>query len=253
VRLLERAGSAGEAVRLSDLLPDDAPPGLRAAAAGIELGAVPRLGSRRAFRGEQIAASLSSSPLLDQISIPERVTVRHAGGLATKELVQSAIAGFLEERGWTETGSLDLHQMQWPQETISPGPSPNLEVAGVSWDASRGTVQFVLRCRRQERCGSFLVRVPVAPEMADAWRKKLGNGISRVRGKLTAGGEGWPVLTRAGGRCRFSLENRAVRISMPVVCLQRGTLGQIIRVRDAANHQVFLGKIVGAGKVRSTF
>ena len=59
------------------------------------------------------------------------------------------------------------------------------------------------------------------------------------------------ALTQPGDSATLILENDGIRISLAVVCLQRGFLRQEIRVRDAAGQRVYRAEVVGAGLLRA--
>src|SRR5882724_3982563 len=101
VRLYERAGVAGEAIRLSDFLPPEAPAGVRNMAATIHLGRSPQLSSTRVLSREQILYRIKEhTGLLEQISVPERVTVTRQGWPIAAASVRQAMLDFAAKQNW---------------------------------------------------------------------------------------------------------------------------------------------------------
>jgi flagella basal body P-ring formation protein FlgA len=59
------------------------------------------------------------------------------------------------------------------------------------------------------------------------------------------------ILVYAGKPAMLSMHGGAMNISMRVICLDRGSLGQTIRVRDAAGRQIFHAKVIGLAAVQA--
>jgi len=250
VRLLERAGSAGEAIRLSDLLPPVVTPEMLRAAATVQLGRSPRLGSVRVLRAREIADRLANSAIFEEVSIPDQIMVQRVGYQLVSENVQAVIAEFLKKEHWPVSG---VPALKWNPETYALSSSPRLEVDRTGWDAMRQELQFTVSCVPRKLCGSFLVQMPLSAEGMEQWRGKFGgSSLRHGQEKLTAN-RSLPLLVRAGQSCRFLVQSGGLRISLPVICLQRGRLGQTIRVREAGGHHTFTGQISSAATVQSSF
>jgi hypothetical protein len=240
VRLNRRAGVAGEAIRLSDLLPADAPADLRTAAAVLELGKCPQLGSTRVLTGAQITQSLQSRPdVLARLLVPERVTVVRQAWAVKPLPVQRAIADFAERQHWNlRVGGLGEIEIAGNPQALTDNPA--LLVQNVLPDGVRHRLQFVVRCSSEQICGSFLASTEMPMNLAVAPRAKRNS--SRP-------GE---TLARAGQFALLSLDDGNLHISLRVVCLEPGLLGQTIRVRDATSRRIFHAEVVAAGALRAS-
>ena len=62
-----------------------------------------------------------------------------------------------------------------------------------------------------------------------------------------------PVLARPGERAMLFLELDGMRISMPVVCLDRGARQQRICVRDLQNRRTFVAEVMAEKQLRAVF
>jgi flagella basal body P-ring formation protein FlgA len=62
-----------------------------------------------------------------------------------------------------------------------------------------------------------------------------------------------PILAEAGKPAMLRFDGRGLRIWMRVLCLERGALGQEIRVRDPENHRVFHAEVTGVAELRAIF
>jgi Chaperone for flagella basal body P-ring formation len=249
----------GAIIHLSDLLPADAPNTLRTEAAAVALGRAPQPGSLRVLRAPQLARRLAEKTnLLDRLSLPAQITVRRRGWPIQQENIRAAVEHFLQEKGWDQEGRLDMAGLEWTGDFAALKPNPGLEVAGAAWDSLRPVLQLRLRCAEPALCSSFLVQLPVPESQGALWRRRLEAppALAAKRGapqtpkaKAIAG----PPLTQPGDAATLILQSGAIRISLPVVCLQRGALRQEIRARDASSQRIFQAEVVGTDLLRVTF
>jgi Chaperone for flagella basal body P-ring formation len=240
VRLNGRAGVAGETIRLSDLLPADAPANLRVAAVGVELGRSPQLGSRRTLSEEQITQDLKSHPeILARLFIPERVTVARRGWTIRPVLVKNAIRDFAEKQHWN-LGPGDFGAVELSGNPQALTGTPALLVQNALQDSVRHRLQFVLRCADMKVCGSFLVSTAMPLSLSH---------VAMARQSLRRNGK---TLARAGESALLSINGVNLRISLRVICLEPGLLGQTIRVRDANSRRIFRAEVVGSGALRAS-
>jgi hypothetical protein len=242
-------------VWLSDLLPPDAPSPLQKASAAIELCQAPQPGSARVLDAEQITVKLAGQPeVLRQLAIPPRITVRYSGWPIAEETVRMAISKFLREQGWRRDLP-DAARLEWLRPLSATEKPPTLQVMGLNWDNRQQSIQVRLRCSTRASCGSFLVHVVLPPPLGDEWRDRLGSGIglnSPRAGQSAAATGDSAALAEKGKPATLILDGGSVRISVRVICLQRGVLNQQIRVFDARSRHVFHAEVVGAGLLHAT-
>ena len=60
------------------------------------------------------------------------------------------------------------------------------------------------------------------------------------------------ILTRAGQKATMLLEENGMRISIGVICLQGGRLGQRIRVLDPVRRHIFRAEVLTDHRLRMT-
>jgi hypothetical protein len=253
IRLSETAETKSATVRLSDVLPVEAPAALRKAGNGIELGRAPQPGSARVFESRQIIACLSQAPeILRRISVPSSVTVRRTGWPISGEAVRTLTAEFLRRRGIQ--GESAGSALAWPSGLTTAQENPALQIVGEKWGS--GSLQLRLRCVEREACGSFLVRASL-PQLDEASGKRTtrssGGSSADLVPRIAPSLNKSRNLAEAGGRATLIMDSGAVHISLPVVCLQRGALHEQIRVRDAGSSRIFSGEVLGLGVLRAVF
>jgi flagellar basal body P-ring formation chaperone FlgA len=238
-------------VWLSDFLPSDAPAGLRRAAAAIEICRAPQPGSVRVLEAGQIEGRLGQRAAeFRQLLVPARVTVRAVGWPIAEESVRHAISKFLRE----QDGKSDLpavSKIEWPEEFTATAEYPSLQAIGMEWDERQHSAQFRLRCSDRISCGSFMVHVPLPPEFSQQWHESL-RAESAPDPQPPSPGTPGTILAERGKAATLIFDAGNVRISLRVICLERGELNQQIRVFNVQSRRVFRAEVVGVGLLRAT-
>jgi hypothetical protein len=246
-------------VRLSDLLPPGEPEAIRMAGASIRLGTSPLPGSTRTIDKELLIERLAEYPaLLRRTCLPERIFVRRGGRPIPPQAVQNAISDFLRARGVNPAQFHASPLAAGATQIRTLGRNPAIEVTGSRWDPRQQSLEFRLRCHARSGCGSFLVkmRMPERPSGALLRRlSSLGAAASSALPPAVAAhvAEPQPSLEQAGDAAILVVASGGIRISLPVICLQRGALRETIRVRAANGHRVFHAEIMGSGLLRAAF
>jgi hypothetical protein len=236
---------ADNVIRLSDLLPEDAPEGLREQAYRIELGRSPQCRTPRVLQSGEIARRLGGHAGLEQlVSIPERITVERQGQRISGDLVRRAIDEFLamHPQGSTAADFAGLKVLGAPEVSAS---APPLRVEAARWDRQRNHLEFVIACVHEKTCGRFLA----VADLPDAGPHPE-NFLPGPRPRANAGAPP-PILARAGSAAMMNMEDGRIHIELRVICLQPGALGQTIRAREADGLRIYRAQVTGAGTLRA--
>ena len=235
---------------LSDLLAENAPDALRQTGRTIVLGHSPMPGASGTIPAAQIAGQLPLE-LRPQISLPAQFNIHRDGWPLSQGLIEGALARYLAQRaGANLAGIGNLH---WDEDFKAALPAPALEVVSASWDRAQTGLDFHLRCAHRDECASFLVHASVSPAVAAMLRAANvtpGLGAARAEAGLHRLA---PILVRAGKSAIMTADVEGMHISLPVVALQRGSLGQTVRARDPATRKIFAARVVGEGKLAAVF
>ena len=121
----------------------------------------------------------------------------------------------------------------------------SLRVEDVFWDSIRRVVQIRMACEQSAMCLPFLINARVSQANESAVRDKLSRGMAPAVGRSQRA----KTLVQNGKPATLFVQNQGLRITTPVVCLQRGTEGQWVRVRIAKSKSIVLAQVVGAGLV----
>lgn len=252
----EKIEVSGRTLTLAALLPANAPVELRSAAQNIDLGRGPLLGSIRVLKKDEMEARLKNFPeILQSILLPSQVIVQRRGSRIAPDQLQSAIAAFLRSRGWNMNGLPGGSAFQVEGAAKTSLPHAGLVVESATWDAEHKGLQFRVQCSDRTVCGNFLVHIQPGPETISLWRQRFGGPqqpfsvasahalvVKRVAQKPSPE----LVLVLAGKPATLILQGNGIRITMPVICLEPGSLAQNIRVRDVLGKHSFEAKVIGA-------
>lgn len=141
-------------------------------------------------------------------------------------------------------------QVRFLSPVSSSSENADLEVLNVStWTG--GTAKVELRCRDHHACLPFYVllsqpatgRVGGATSILTAANSRLGTTIPVPAAQL---------VIRNGDSATLLFEDTALRITLPVICLESGSRGQKIRVVSTDHKRFFKAEVVQAGLLRAT-
>lgn len=228
--LLRSAEIPGGRIRMSDLLPANAPEAMRSAAAGVELGNAPQLGSPRTFERAEIEVALRRSlELQGKLGIPDRITVKRAG----RYLAPADVLGAVQQALSGTDFRLNLQDIDVPLVAVSGGPAM-VRVQHFGFDSQQKLMQFWLSVSG--------MKLPVI-------------ATARIRSEVPAIVPRVPVrpvlLVKPGDRVTMIVEGTGYRLSVPVQCLGPGARGQVIRVLDRHSPRIYRAKVIGTGMVQS--
>lgn len=143
-------------------------------------------------------------------------------------------------------------RFEWPESLTANEEHAKLEVTAVAWDNRQQTPQFRLRCAQRSACGDFLVHVVLPAPVADAWQRHLVSPASLRLASAASSAASGPVLAHRGKPAILVLQGRGMRVSLPVICTEPGTLNQRIRVFDTHSRRVFYADVVGEGLLHAS-
>lgn len=238
----EVAISGGE-FSLADLLPPDACPALRLATAQIRLGRTPRAGSLRVFTGGELRMRLEKmqrggSELRRMIvQVPDRVVVRSAGPRLSCAEIGSGLFGF---SGFSSAAPVCGAGDRVPADAT-------FEAIRRIWDPAHASWNVTARCRRPADCVPFLLQIPepAASELGFSQpTMKLTDFAARPRYLEHA-------IIRPGQNARLLWEQNGVRLTIPVVCLDAGGTGEIVRARLRQSSRVLRAEVIDGKTLRA--
>jgi flagella basal body P-ring formation protein FlgA len=139
--------------------------------------------------------------------------------------------------------AVNLNQIELLSGTSSTREDASLRVVSVT-DQTEGAVKVKLRCQDNQECLPFYVLVHGI------------DGVNVTRAIVSAA----PVakasvpqnVIRGGDHATLILESPDSRMRLPVICLQSGVRGQIIRVASPDHRQLFHAEIIAPGILKGS-
>ena len=168
---------------------------------------------------------------------------------AADTAASDAVLRYLVTRDAAFASLLSLH----PDSLQVPSPPPPgavVKVRNYRWDALLKQFEFHLECSPVRSCRPFLATLLFAD--AENLSPADASNIFPDRGALRALGSA-PTLVRAGEHVRLLVIGPGVRMKIPAVSLERGVLGQTIRVRSVEDPKVFYAQVRGKGWLQTAF
>ena len=174
--------------------------------------------------------------------------------------VASWINGVLRSRG---TGAGNDSPATFPREIAlgnlpsreldcgaMPGLAPgiSLDLTRIFYDRPLHSWEFLLRCASSADCVPFLVRWP-QPAGGDLKQE----GPSQLFSSTSQGNSPQiqRVLVRPGETATLVWDQDGIRVVLPVICLDRGNIGDSIRVRIKSGSRVLRAEIVNESLLRA--
>jgi hypothetical protein len=172
----------------------------------------------------------------------------------TLQNVWRVVVGELRERElggpqWPRPEDLELFVASWTSD------HRRLRVTSLCWDDRAQHIQLQLECGEVGTCLPFLVYVHADPSAAALAR---GRADSRLRSPLEAcgirtgarphGKNLTGTVIRAGDRATAVFLAAGLRMAATVKCLERGSAGEVIRVRSQDGH-IFRARILGPAQL----
>jgi hypothetical protein len=252
VTLLANAEVQGETIFLANLLPENASHALRTSAEAISLGVTPQIGSIRRFRGDAILAALQRSGLSSSFLIPEVVTVHRAGRTLSREEAFAAIQSALAKSYGGEPPQLHPEDLTFDTALEVPGTDSQLEVTQMAFDQAIGRARFRLQSRTAPGTNAFYVTAHVAPEAFAAVSANAVRPKPRTFTKSPAPADS-PVLADPRQFARLHLRSSNSDMLLTVKPLERGHLGETIRVRLPSSGKTLQARVAGKNSLEAVF
>ena len=286
IRIPKFAEVQGETIRLSDLLPPDAPADLEQIGARIDLGDSPDPASQRVLSKDQIELQLREFPsICERLEIPERLIVSCKQRRLSPDEIWTAIESFLAAEGLSATGSVLQRLPSYQATVFVTRQDPGLVVKRMEPDRVRRQIRFLLWTSNEPQVLPFYVTVEEPPRTAGrSWpshsdagpasrtfpltRRSFGRRTKRVlracswasRSGVTArkAGSAQPaappaiVLVTKGTPAKLVVETQTLRMTALVTPLESGVQGQVIRVRNLDTQRAFKAEVVGKGLLHAS-
>jgi hypothetical protein len=251
VALLAEVSVQGDTIMLADLLPQKTPLQLRNIANQVPLGSAPKSGATRQFYGDAIITAIRDAGLQPvNFVVPPVIRVRRLERTLTREEAFAAIQTARAQDPNAAIPDFRLQDISLDATVEVPRGEPRLEVTKMVFDQQTGRTRFRLVARSADGIVPFYVtaRTP-ADESAATLAVALATSLTGDR--VSAPASAMLVDPRTPAILYLHSPDSYMLIS--VKPLQRGRLGENIRVRLPANGKTLIARVTGNGRLDATF
>ena len=251
IALLADSEVHGDAILLANFLPPNAPRAFQNAAEAILLGSLPQRGSTRRLSRDAVAIE-SGGLLLSSFAVPEFMTVRRAGRALTREEIFAAIQTALAKRHTLELPEFRAQDLLYDAAITVPYGDVRLEVTQISFDEAIGCARFRLRPQAVPGALPFYVTArPVPPISAQALQSV--KKFQPFAASRNLPGSAAAILVDPRQSARLHLHSQDSDMLLAVRPLERGHLGETIRVRLRASGKTLQARVVGNNSLDAVF
>jgi len=244
VAILSHVEVETEAITLAQMLPRSAPLALRHASGEVSFGSAPSFGSSRTIGSAEIVSAMESAGLPPRtFMIPGLVHVRRVGRTLTRTEVFRAIESSLRSQHPDARLPFSPGDLEISGSLRFPPGNANLKVVGLRYDDMLDREIF----RLFSVSSASLVPFEVSVRMP-----KLPAAPTQISSLPPAPAPS-PVLVDPRFYAQLVLISEDAEIQMQVRPLQRGHLGDSIRVRMPQNGRTFFARVTGPGTVQASF
>jgi hypothetical protein len=273
--LMQDAFVQGKSIYLSDLLPESSPTAISIPAHDIVIGRSPQPGSTRVLSSAEIVRSLDGEKILNEVAVPQQIVVHRAGHLITREEVADAVRRTLNRNEALRTIQITAESIRSSAHVFTSMPNADLRVTRIELDRSLREIKFWLVSGAEPTLLPFMATVsatcdaceqaeapPGGAEQSSNSQNKLLDTLQTMKFPDSSLSEPTstqpavvaPALVEAGKMARLHLSSGSgMQMYLAATALERGTLGQIIRVKIQDTGKILPANVVGRGQLEAQF
>ncbi|HZP04926.1 MAG TPA: hypothetical protein VFB43_08500 [Terracidiphilus sp.] len=159
-------------------------------------------------------------------------------GTARYAITAEQVAAAVADRGM----QLSPDQVTFFTSVVSSASAPELKVKSIDRMGAQRAVARI-ECADSQQCLPFVV----ALNLNQAQQAELAASSAQQTPRSIAQAKPSPILLHAGAPAVLQLDGMHVHVRLTVICLENGTLGQMIRATDHDRKQIYLAKVTESG------
>jgi hypothetical protein len=213
------------------------------------MGAAPQPGNTRILERDAVERQASASEgVLEEVSVPESIALTRDSRPITLTEVYEAVRMALKRSGMPAATTLQPADVLFESQVFVGLGDSGLQVMRMEFDRGLRRARFLLWPSRSPKVLPFFAtaqfegELPLAPIRPSMEFSRLTQNSVASAAKRPAMQE---ILVSPGERATLTLHSTALRIFVDVVSLERGTLGQQIRVRMMDTGKVLSAQVDG--------
>jgi hypothetical protein len=250
VVLLADVQVQGDAILLANLLPPNAPRAISDAAGKITLGSAPQNGTPRQFSNDAIITAIQDAGLRPaSFVVPLTVTVHRTARPLTLLDIWPAIQFFLEKHPVNALRNLQPADLTFAASVAISGNNNRLAVTRLTFDAALHRANFCLRIQNVPGAQRFEVTARISSSPSNNARR----GFRQTSGDAPDLSASAMVLVDPRQSAHLRLHSPDSEMLLAVRPLQRGHLGETIRVRLRPSGKTLQARVVGQNALDAIF
>lgn len=251
IALLAITEVQSDTILLAHLLPATASRSVRDAAERVALGTAPQNGASRQFTRESLNVAIAASGLSPaDFAIPAIVTVRRGSRLISLEEIYAAIQSALARNPMPGLSSLQLQDLALDADVRVPPGDAGLVVTQATLDQFIGRARFRLVPRTAPSVHPFFVTAKLEASIPDPLNRRLVT-VAAHSGAAAIDTSGL-ILVAADRPARLHLHSENMDMLVQVRPLQKGRLGEVIRVRLVGTGRTMQARVTADGLLDAT-
>lgn len=253
----------GGSVYLSDLLPESASSPTRSQARDIRIGTSPQPGSVRVLSSDEILRLLDGGNILGKLEVPSRIVIHRSGHLITREEVAEAIRRTLSRNEEFRGVQVLPENVRLAARISVPTSDAQLRVTRIEWDQTIREMKFSLVSGSGATLVPFMVIVNAACAACDSTetvRRISAETVGTLANvKATSADPSSarhvdppPVLVESGQSASLHfVSNGRMQMYLIATSLEKGALGQNIRVKIQSTGKILVAHVIGRGQLEA--
>jgi hypothetical protein len=234
---------------LADLLPRNVPRELKNIAANVGLGSAPQIGSLRHLSREFISSILDEVELpSSSFAVPETVVIHRTARPISRDEVAAAVLSALRRN--PALPSIDISSLAVDAFVDVPDSDPQLEVIQTTLDAPLVRLRFRLAAKASPVATPFFATARLAPDSITTIPR---TAITRSIARRALDPAVAPLFVLTGRAAHLHVHSANSDMQLVVKPLQRGRLGETIRVRLVGSIKTLQGRVIAPGELDATF
>lgn len=270
--LMRDAVVSGKSIYLSDLLPQSTPSAFRLMAQEILIGSAPQPGSVRVLSSGEIVRLLDGEDLLGRVDVPEQIVIHRSGHIVTREEVADAIRKTLGRNENFKDIQIMPEDIRLAAPVTISGEDADLRVTRIEMDASLHEMKFWLVSGAEPTLLPFIAMTRATCNTCGSaesvqsrttqgsTQPNLGLQVSWKTGAVVSGLDPdrnvnpAPAYVDKGRIAQLHLiSGSEIQMFLSATSLERGTLGQIVRVKIQNTGKILPARVVGRNQLEAEF
>ena len=140
-------------------------------------------------------------------------------------------------------------QIKLLTDVVATSNAPRLRVESIEKSTGHG-VMVRFQCENSEECLPFYARIGSGAD--EEPQPPSSAMLAQLQDLSSRGGRAKPTEMRVGSTATLLLNSERVHISLSVICLENGAVGQKIRVASPDHQRTYMAEVIDGGRLKGS-